>query len=201
MHLTALQPDAAAEIVCVVVMLCWLGFGAIVVVGKRGAAPGSQRRNWKSMMGLLLQGSGYAICFAAFRPYFSPLFPMSKTAETILAVLTTALALASTWFCYAAARALGKQWALVARVIEGHELVSTGPYSVVRNPIYLAMFGMLIATALAVGRWQALLPAAIVYLIGTAIRISTEERLLRSTFGVKFDDYARRVPALLPRLL
>jgi len=200
LRLIAYQPDAIAEIVYFVVMLCWLGFAAIVVVGKRGAAPGAQRRDWKSMMGLLLQGAGYAICFAAFRPYFSPLFPMSKTAEAILGIFTAVLAFASTWFCYTAARALGKQWALVARVIEGHELVRTGPYYVVRNPIYLAMFGMLIATALAVGRWQALPPAAIVYLIGTAIRIRTEERLLRTAFGAKFDEYARRVPALLPRL-
>lgn len=201
MHLTARQPDAIAEIVYFIVMLCWLGFAGIVVVGKRGAAPGAQRRDLKSMAGMLLQGAAYAICFGAFRPYFSPLFAMSKTSEAILGVFTAALALASTWFCYAAARTLGKQWALVARVIEGHELISTGPYAIVRNPIYLAMFGMLIASGLAVSRWQALAPAVVVYLVGTAIRIRTEENLLRSSFGAKFDEYARRVPAFLPRLL
>lgn len=200
MHLIARQPDTVAEIVYFIVMACWVGFGAIVVVGKRGAARGAQRRDLKSTVGMLLQAAGYAICFGFFRPHFSPIFSMSKTSETILGVLTAALTLASTWFCYAAARTLGKQWALLARVIEGHELVRSGPYAVVRNPIYLAMFGMLIASGLAVSRWQALLPAIVVYLIGTAIRIHTEQNLLRAAFGDKFDEYARRVPAFLPRL-
>jgi len=41
----------------------------------------------------------------------------------------------------------------------------------------------------------------IVFLIGNRIRIQAEEKLLRETFGVQFDDYARHVPAFLPRLL
>ncbi len=73
------------------------------------------------------------------------------------------MAVGSTWFCFAAARALGRQWALVARVIEGHELIRQGPYGVVRNPIYLAMLGMLVATGLAVSHWQALAAAISVY--------------------------------------
>lgn len=201
MHLIARQPDAIAEIVYFIVMACWLGLAGVVVIGKRGAAPGAQRRDLKSTAGMLLQAAGYVVCFGMARTRFSPLFAMSKTGETIVGVFTATLAIASTWFCYSAARTLGKQWALLARVIEGHELVSSGPYAIVRNPIYLGMFGMLIASGLAVSRWQALLPAIAVYLIGTAIRIHTEQNLLRATFGEKFDEYARRVPAFLPRLL
>jgi protein-S-isoprenylcysteine O-methyltransferase Ste14 len=126
---------------------------------------------------------------------------MSKAAEEILTGVTIALVIVSVWLCWAAARTLGKQWALVARVIEGHELVMTGPYAIVRNPIYLSMLGMYLASALAVSRWQALLGGLVVFLAGTAIRIRTEEKLLRDAFGAKFDDYARRVPALLPWLL
>ncbi len=201
MHLIARQSDAIAETVYFTVFACWLGFVAIVVIGKRGATPGAARRDPKSMLGFLLQGASYAICFGVFRPYFSPLFPMSQSTELIFAAVTAALAIASTWFCYAAARTLGKHWALMARVIEGHELVATGPYAIVRNPIYLAMFGMLIASGLAVSRWQALLPAIVVFLTGTAVRIRTEQNLLRAAFGTKFDEYARRVPAFLPGLL
>jgi protein-S-isoprenylcysteine O-methyltransferase Ste14 len=59
---------------------------------------------------------------------------------------------------------------------------------------------MLIATGMAVSRWPALVCAAIVFAAGTAIRIRAEENLLRETFGATFDEYARRVPAFLPRL-
>jgi protein-S-isoprenylcysteine O-methyltransferase Ste14 len=194
------QSKAVAGTVYFTVMACWFVFAAIVVVGKRGAAPGAQHRDRKSLVGMLLQGAAYAICFGAFRASFSPIFLLSKTGEAILGGFVVTLALVSTWFCYTAARALGKQWALVARVIEGHELIRQGPYAIVRNPIYLAMFGMLIASGLAVSRWQALVPAIVLYLIGTAVRIHTEENLLRAMFGNQFDEYARRVPAFLPRL-
>jgi protein-S-isoprenylcysteine O-methyltransferase Ste14 len=195
----AFRSDPPAEVACLAVLAGWLGFGAILAIGKRGAAPGVARRDWKSGVGLLLQVAAYAICFVFARAYFAPIPPVPK-GEEILAGITVTIVVASVWFCYAAARALGKQWALVARVIEGHELISTGPYAIVRNPIYLAMLGMLVASALAAARWQAALAGLVVFLAGTAIRIRTEENLLRANFGPRFDDYARRVPAFFPRV-
>jgi protein-S-isoprenylcysteine O-methyltransferase Ste14 len=194
-----LRADLPAEIAAFAMAAGWIGFGVILAVGKRGAAKGDAKRDAKSSLGFLLQLAAYAICFAFARVYFSPLVPTSKLSEEILAALGVAITIASVWFCYAAARALGRQWALMARVIEGHELISRGPYAVVRNPIYLAMLGMLISTGLAVSRWQSLSGAAVVFAVGTAIRIRTEENLLRGTFGAKFEEYARHVPAFFPR--
>ena len=187
------------ELAAFVLAAGWVGYGVILALGKRGAARGDAKRDVKSSVGFLLQSAAYGICFLFPRTYFSPVVPMSRLSEEIFAGLAIAFTIASVWFCYAAARALGRQWALMARVIEGHELISQGPYAVVRNPIYLAMLGMLIATGLVVSQWPALVGAAIVFAAGTAIRIRAEENLLRQTFGAKFDDYARRVPAFLPR--
>jgi protein-S-isoprenylcysteine O-methyltransferase Ste14 len=196
----SLGPGQPTEIAAFVLAAGWVGYGAILAIGKRGAARGDAKRDVKSSAGFLLQCAAYGICFLFPRRYFSPLFPMSPLNEEILAGLDIAFTIASVWFCYTAARALGKQWALMARVIEGHELIRQGPYAVVRNPIYLAMLGMLIATGLAVSRWPVIVSAAIVFATGTAIRIRAEENLLRETFGATFDEYARRVPAFLPRL-
>jgi len=88
----------------------------------------------------------------------------------------------------------------VARTIEGHELITQGPYRLVRNPIYLAMFGMMAAFGLSLTIWPGLLAAIAIFLIGTMIRIRSEEKLLRATFGAQFEEYARRVPAFLPCL-
>ena len=76
---------------------------------------------------------------------------------------------------------------MVARVVDGHELITQGPYGIVRNPIYLGMFGLLLATGLAVSRWQGLLAGMTLFLIGTELRIRSEEKLLREAFGAKFD--------------
>ncbi len=195
----SLRAGQPAEIAAFVLAAGWVGYAVILALGKRGAARGDAKRDVKSSVGFLLQCAAYGICFAFPRTYFSPLFPMSRLNEGILAGLAVAFTIASVWFCFAAARALGRQWALMARVIEGHELISQGPYAVVRNPIYLAMLGMLIATGLVVSRWQAIFCAAAVFAAGTAIRVRAEENLLREAFGAKFDDYARRVPAFMPR--
>jgi protein-S-isoprenylcysteine O-methyltransferase Ste14 len=196
----ALAPDFFEQLAFATVGLCWLAFGAIVVLGKRQATSTEKKRDLKSHVGFALQGLAYAMCFALHRPYYTSFFPASKPIEIGLALLTFLIGAVSVWFCYAAARTLDKQWALVARVVEGHELVTQGPYAVVRNPIYLAMLGMLIATGLATTRWQVLLAALVIFQIGTAIRIRSEERILREAFGMKFDEYVRRVPAFLPRV-
>src|SRR5439155_8095379 len=133
-----------------------------------------KKRDLKSHVGFALQGLAYAMCFALPRPFFTPFLPESRPAEMVFTVLTMLIGAASVSFCYAATRTLDKQWALAARVVEGHELVIHGPYAVVRNPIYLSMLGMLVASGLAVTGWQVLLVAIVVFQIGTAIRIRSE---------------------------
>jgi protein-S-isoprenylcysteine O-methyltransferase Ste14 len=192
--------DPVAEIVILVVAICWVVLGGIFVVGKSGAATAETKRAGRFSPGLLLQCLGYAACFVLYRRYFSPIFPMSQRAEAILAVATIVVAIGFIWFCLAAVRTLGKQWALVARVVDGHELITQGPYGIVRNPIYLGMFGLLLATGLAISRWQGLLAGIAMFLIGTELRIRSEEKLLREAFGAKFDEYSRRVPSLFPRV-
>jgi protein-S-isoprenylcysteine O-methyltransferase Ste14 len=183
-----------------VLAACWVGFGVILVIGKHGATKTDAKRSPISHLGFVLQILSYAICFAFPRPDLSPIVPMPKVFELLLSATIAAIGVVSIGICYAAARALGKQWALVARVVEDHELITEGPYSHVRNPIYLAMFGMLVAAGLTISRWQALLAGILVFLIGNEVRIRSEEKLLRETFGPKFDEYASRVPAMVPRL-
>ena len=89
------------------------------------------------------------------------------------------LAAGSVWLCISAIRTLGQQWSLAARVVEGHKLVTQGPYSFVRNPIYSGMLGMLLATGLAVSHWLGLLAALVLFSLGTAIRVRSEAALLR----------------------
>jgi len=126
---------------------------------------------------------------------------MPKNAEIAVAALTIVIAVLSVWLCAAAVKVLGKQWTYRARVLDEHELITQGPHSLVRNPIYLGMFGTLISTGLAVGRWPIVIGSVIVFLAGAGIRIRAEEKLLGEAFGAKFDEYAARVPALIPNLL
>jgi protein-S-isoprenylcysteine O-methyltransferase Ste14 len=109
-------------------------------------------------------------------------------------------AIGSVWLITAAVKTLGKEWSLTARLVEGHKLATSGPYAYVRHPIYTGMLGMLVATGLAFSHWVALLAAVPIFFLGTIIRIRSEERLLRGAFGDQFEDYTRRVPAIVPGL-
>lgn len=185
----------------VVVMVCWFTFAASFLFHKKPPSPPDKKRDRSSIAGIALQGAAYAIAWIVRRTWFTPIFSLGKSVEIAMAVVTMVVAAGSVWFCISAIRTLGQQWSLAARVVEGHKLVTQGPYSVVRNPIYTGMLGMLLATGLAVSHWIGLLIALAVFSAGTAIRVRTEAALLRETFGEEFENYARQVPAVIPYLI
>ena len=194
--------DPLATALFAFVVLCWAAFAAAFVFRKgppQGEAP-ERKRERASLFGIGLQGAGYAVAWAVHRPYFTP--PTgNEVVNIVVALLAASLALFSVWFVVAAARALGRQWSFAARVVEGHRLVTEGPYSLVRHPIYTGMLGMLLATCAATTIPLAVPFAVAVYVIGTLVRVRSEEKLLRETFGPDFDAYARRVRAFIPGML
>ncbi len=196
-------PDLIEEVALVGLAVLWFLFFMIFFLGRRGAAPKTKTtaRSNASRAGIAVQFVAYAIVYMFERSYFTPIFPMPKTAEGIVAGVATAIGIASTLFCYAAMRTLGKQWSLIARVVSGHELIQRGPFAFVRNPIYLGMFGLFLQAGIVVSKWQAIIIAVPLFLIGTWIRVREEEKILRQEFGPQFEDYARRVPAFIPGLL
>ena len=103
-------------------------------------------------------------------------------------------------FGWLAVRHLGKQLRILAGLYADHELIRTGPYAVVRHPVYASLFIMMLATGLLFARWPLLLLSVALYIAGTEIRIHAEEGLLRARFGEEFEEYRRKVPAYLPFL-
>jgi protein-S-isoprenylcysteine O-methyltransferase Ste14 len=77
-------------------------------------------------------------------------------------------------------------------------LVTTGAYGVVRNPIYAsATFFLFPAVALISLTWVYFVPAVFLY-TGVMIFIGKEEKQLRKTFGKEYEDYLTRVNRLVP---
>jgi len=182
------------------VALCWMVLGVAALLRWKPWHDPERKRDPAEFLGLIVQGVAHAMVWLIRRQRFTPIVPLSAPIEIALAVVSIALGIGSVWMILAAIRTLGKQWSVVARLCEAHKLVIEGPYRVVRHPIYAANFGLLLATGLAFSRIQPLVIAILVLWIGTAIRMRKEEKLLCEAFGQEFEDYARRVPALFPRL-
>ena len=81
-----------------------------------------------------------------------------------------------------------------------HELVRSGPYKVVRHPIYVALLGMLIGTGLVVSWWPIVMLASVLFIAGMEIRIHAEDRLLLDRFGEAFEGFGGTVAAYIPFL-
>jgi protein-S-isoprenylcysteine O-methyltransferase Ste14 len=183
------------------VLAGWFGFVAGVLLRRRAPVAGDRARDRGSLAGILIQTAGFAMVWGPRRPHGTPIVSMPLVTWLLLTGLAVALALGSAWLGAASIRALGKQWSLQARITQDHDLITTGPYRFVRHPIYTAMLGLLLATGLAFSQPVGLGVGWVTFLMGTALRIRVEERLLRATFGETYDAYARQVPAVVPRVL
>jgi len=186
-------------LVFVVVMICWFVFAGVFLLRKKPPSSPDQKRESGSLFGVALQGMSYGLVWGVRRPIFTPIV-FGTAISMLTGLLAICAAVSSVWLITIAVRTLGKEWSITARLVEGHKLATSGPYALVRHPIYSGMLGMLLATGLAISHWAALLAALLIFFIGTTIRVRSEEKLLLEAFGEQFETYARRVRAIVPGL-
>ena len=96
-----------------------------------------------------------------------------------------------------AMKTLGRLYTSYLGIQSGHHLVTTGPYSLVRHPGYLAeimsMFGMGLSLSSLVGLILAILSVPLVL-----VRIGHEEEMLIDAFGNDYPTYMKRTRRLVP---
>jgi protein-S-isoprenylcysteine O-methyltransferase Ste14 len=195
------HPAVAAELAAGIVFLSWAVFIVGFILRPWRRRQKEKRRDSQAMLGFFLEAASYAIVFSVRRDFGMPFLPLGIAVDLILDVIAALFAVSSVWCALAAISVLGKHWSPSARIIEGHELVTEGPYRIVRHPIYAAMLGLMIATALVISKPWALCVGIILYIFGTALRIRTEERLLLDHFGKRYEEYRSNVPALIPYVI
>ena len=184
-----------------IVIVTWFVFAGTFLLRKQPETTMDKTRAPKSWFGLILQCLSFPPVWMVRRsPIFSPVVEGQYVLNLILQLLAVIIAISSVWLAMAAIKELGKQWSLAARLVEDHQLITTGVYQTVRHPIYTAMLGMLVATGLAYSNWIALVVSVIVFIVGTKIRTNLEEGLLRDAFGKEFEDWKAKVPGLIPFL-
>ena len=79
------------------------------------------------------------------------------------------------------------------------QLTTSGPYAYTRNPLYLGSFMLAAGFSIAARSWLIVALMLLMFAVIYVPVIAGEERYLRQTFP-EYDDYARHVPRILPRL-
>jgi len=169
----------------------WLAWLTPFIMARRRSQPAKtvdRRARW----GLLLEAIGYSLLWQN-RFWERPL-PGWRVPLSIGLLLIAVL------LSWTAPRALGRHWRLDAGLSSDHELVTWGPYRLVRHPIYTSTLCMLFGTGFLITPWPLLALSAVVFIAGTEIRVRIEDKLLASRFGDRFEDYRRKVPAYIPFL-
>jgi protein-S-isoprenylcysteine O-methyltransferase Ste14 len=111
-----------------------------------------------------------------------------------------ALTAAGFGFCWWARLYLGRLWSGSVTRKEDHHIVDTGPYALVRHPIYTGIIVASAATAIARGTPTAFIGLGLM-ILGCWIKAKLEESFLRSELGAAhYDAYASRTGMLLPFL-
>ncbi len=107
------------------------------------------------------------------------------------------IGLAGTALVFWSEAVLGRRWSAQLQLRKDHQLVTTGPYSLIRHPLYTGLvgFGLAVALVSASGPFLLFVPLTIWGLID---RIPKEEKMLSDEFGEEWKAYAGRTKRLLP---
>jgi protein-S-isoprenylcysteine O-methyltransferase Ste14 len=94
---------------------------------------------------------------------------------------------------------LGTNWSRSVTIKQGHELITTGPYSVVRHPIYTGILAGFLGTAIALSEVRGVIAFALIF-VALSLKLRMEEQYMRSQFGETYTAYSQHTAALVPYL-
>ena len=124
------------------------------------------------------------------------LYRIGNTGTYVVGVIVV-LGLSFVWW---ARIHLGRFWSNAITHKEDHRIIDTGPYGVVRHPIYTGQIVGLLSTGIAIGNWAAMLGVVLISL-GEWQKARMEERFLSVELGSDaYGAYCRRVPMIVPFL-
>jgi protein-S-isoprenylcysteine O-methyltransferase Ste14 len=175
----------------------WAVFAVWWIVRAFSAARTAQVENPRQRVAVLLLVAAGVLFFVA------PPEPLRQRLwSTPTALLVAALALETVGIAFAivAREYLGTMWSGRVTLKEDHRIVQTGPYRLVRHPIYTGVLTATLGGVLARGNLGGL-AGFVLIAAGLARKMAAEEELLRSHFGAAYDDYRKKVAAIIPFIL
>jgi protein-S-isoprenylcysteine O-methyltransferase Ste14 len=149
---------------------------------------------------------GLAIAFfgLAIVPGFYVATGIPKSADyapyPVAIVLGTITMLLALWVFRRSHKELGRNWSITLEIRDKHKLVSSGPYALVRHPMYTSFLLIALGQAFLLANWVAGLTGLIGFAILFFLRVNKEEHMMLENFGPEYRDYMERTKRLIPYL-
>jgi protein-S-isoprenylcysteine O-methyltransferase Ste14 len=119
----------------------------------------------------------------------------------LLALSGSLLALAGAALVVICHGELGPAWSFAPKADQSTGLITSGPYRLVRHPIYLGVTLLALGQAVAFGNGPALFVAVVGIIPTLAWRARAEEKLLSRAFGESYEVYRQRTKMIVPFIL
>jgi len=177
---------------------CWLAWGAFWLIMSFANKPTVERGGFISYR-LVAAGLVLGLLAAERLLHVSSDDRLWHTSPA-LGVVTDLIVLAGLAFTVWARITLGRNWSAEVTFKQDHELIESGPYALVRHPIYTGLFFMGLGTAINYGR---VIGFVIFAAVCAAIwwKARQEERIMGEHFPGAYADYRTRVHAIIPFVL
>jgi protein-S-isoprenylcysteine O-methyltransferase Ste14 len=175
----------------------WLAWLAYWLFAAWDVKPTRRREPWPSRL-LTIALIIPAALLMAVRGHWLPWLGARFLPDTMIVYLLGLLVvMAGLGFAVWARVHLGRNWSGTVTVKENHELVRSGPYAIVRHPIYAGLLLAMLGTAIAVGEWRGLLSFCFLS-AAFLLKLRREERFMAESFPDTYASYRAQVPALVP---
>ena len=186
-----------ADVIGLFIPICWLIWACIWIVASRNVKPTERSEQplsrlsntlpiWLAAFFLIVPHSWLGVLSRRVLPHGIASFGIGAL-----------LVVAGLGFAIWARYHIGRNWSGVITVKEDHTLVKTGPYALVRHPIYSGLLLAILGSAIARGHIGGILAIALI-LYAILRRVRIEEHWMAETFGQDYVDYAASTPALAP---
>jgi protein-S-isoprenylcysteine O-methyltransferase Ste14 len=181
------------------ILVCWIVFIGYWIISARGVKPMAEPPTFLSTLVYRapLMVGGFLLWCGRFRsPLNLAVTPHTGPAQVAGVVVCGFGLIVTIW----SRRILAGNWSSEVAFRQGHELIQTGPYRLVRHPIYTGLLLMCLGLAVAWGQLHCWLGFAIMF-GGLWIKLKMEEALMLRHFPNDYPDYRKRTKALIPFVL
>lgn len=159
----------------------------------------SNRRSRSEVVGLAAALLGLAIVpgfYAATGKPEAADYPAHAWAVCVGALIFAA----AMWVFRRTHKELGRNWSISLEIRDKHELISRGPYALVRHPMYTSFLLMGVGQAFLLSNWVAGLAGLVGFAVLFFLRVDKEERMMMEIFGSQYRDYMARTKRIIPYL-